>query len=151
MRPTVAPLLSQTTAQPAFEVASLRSTRPGTGPTRTSRWARGDAYTPNGGRFSATGFPLVTYIAFACKLVGGQAQSFVAQLPEWTTTERYDIEARVEGNPGKDQMRLLMRSLLAERFQLAVHEEARQVVALVVLKDGKFGPQIQRWIWWRRR
>lgn len=61
------------------------------------------------------------------------------------TTDRFDIQARAEGNPGKDQMRLMMRSLLADRFKLAIHHETRQVpaFAIVLVKPGKTGPQLQ--------
>jgi uncharacterized protein (TIGR03435 family) len=105
----------------------------------------GDAYTPNGGRFSATNIPLSAYIGFANKLVGNQAQWLLDQLPGWVREERYDIEARAEANPTKDQMRMMVRSLLAERCKLALHEETRQVsvAALVVAKSGKLGPQLQ--------
>ena len=67
------------------------------------------------------------------------------RLPDWVTIERYDVQARAEGNPTKDQMRLMMRALLAERFKLAVHYETRQgpVFALVPLKPGKTGPDLR--------
>jgi len=54
-----------------------------------------------------------------------------------------------EGGPTKDQMRLMIRSLLADRFKLAVHTETRQVpvLAFVLAKPGgvlgKPGPQLQ--------
>jgi uncharacterized protein (TIGR03435 family) len=40
---------------------------------------------------------------------------------------------------------MMVRSLLAERCKLALHEETRQVsvAALVVVKSGKLGPQLQ--------
>ena len=42
-------------------------------------------------------------------------------------------------------MRLMMRSLLADRFKLAIHNEAREapVFALILLKPGKTGPRLQ--------
>jgi uncharacterized protein (TIGR03435 family) len=75
-----------------------------------------------------------------------RAPAFLKQLPTWVTEERYDIQARAQGNPGKDQMRLMMRSLLAERFKLAMHEETREVTVaeLVAAKEGRLGPNIQR-------
>ena len=53
--------------------------------------------------------------------------------PDWVRSDHYDIEARAAGQATKDQMRLMMQSLLAERFKLAVHWETRQapVFALV--------------------
>jgi len=68
-------------------------------------------------------------------------------LPKWLATERFAIEARVdgEGNPTKDQMRLMMQSLLADRFKLAVHFETEEVpvFALTLLKPGKLGPKLR--------
>jgi len=135
---------AQTNAAPTFDVASVKQSKTDS-VNSNFPLGPGDAYTANGGYFNATGFPLVTYISFAYKLVGNQNQSFMDQMPGWANTERYDIQARVAGNPGKEQMRLLMRALLAERFQLAIHEEERQVAvaALVAVKEGKLGPQIQ--------
>src|SRR5688572_1098937 len=41
--------------------------------------------------------------------------------PDWVTSDRYDIEARAEGNPTREQMRPMLQTLLAERFQFAAH------------------------------
>jgi uncharacterized protein (TIGR03435 family) len=66
------------------------------------------------------------------------------QMPDWIKTERFDIEAKVEGDPTKDEMRLMMQSLLAERFKLAIHHETQQipVFALVRAKPGQTGPKL---------
>ena len=87
---------------------------------------------------------LVQYIAFAYKLTNKQLQSVVIAGP-WTMTTLFDIEARADGNPTKDQYRLMMQSLLAERFKLTVHFETRQVpvYGLVLVKPGKLGPQLR--------
>ncbi|HVV46868.1 MAG TPA: TIGR03435 family protein, partial [Bryobacteraceae bacterium] len=105
----------------------------------------GAMYTPSGGLFSATNFPLVTYIFFAYGLMGNQAHLLAPQLPAWVMKDRFDIQARAAGNPGKDEMRLMMRSLLADRFKLAVHTEMREipVFAFVLVKPGRAGPQLQ--------
>ncbi len=89
----------------------------------------GDVFTPNGGYFTATNYPLVTYISFAYKLMGNQAQFLRPQLPGWVTTERFDIQARAEGNPGKDEMRLMMRSLSPgpSALSFANQHESREV------------------------
>ena len=58
--------------------------------------------------------------------------------PAWVDSERYDVDAKA-GKPGdKDQLRLMLRTLLAERFHLLVHRETREVpaYALIVRKDG---------------
>jgi hypothetical protein len=48
-------------------------------------------------------------------------------VPDWVTTEGFDITARVEGTPSEDQLRLMMRSLLEDRFKLAIHKQDREV------------------------
>ncbi len=129
----------------AFDVASVK---PDPGPFRPPNFPLdpGDAYRPVGGRFSAD-FPLTTYITFAYKLslTPDQRQSLVAHLPNWVATDRFDIQARAEGNPTKDQMRLMIQSLLAERFKLKVHFETQvvPVLAMVLAKEGKTGPKLR--------
>jgi len=64
------------------------------------------------------------------------------------STARFDIDARTDGDPAKDsknQMRLMVRSLLADRFGLVTHLETKQVpvFGLVLLKPGKTGPRLQ--------
>ena len=106
----------------------------------------GDVYVPNGGSFRATNFPLLTYIAFAYKITDNQEQLLLSQLPKWAITDRFDIQGTAQGNPTKDQMRLMMQAVLADRFHLAVHYETRQVpiLALVVDQPGKLGPLLQK-------
>ena len=105
----------------------------------------GDVYSPNGGLLRAADFLLADYLTFAYKMTSDQLTSLRPQLPKWAVTNRFDIEARAQGNPTKDQMRLMMQSLLADRFKLAFHYETRQlpVFKLVLLKPGKTGPQLQ--------
>jgi bla regulator protein blaR1 len=130
----------------AFDVASVKASRPDAPHDSNFPLNAGAMYTPNGGRFFATNFPLVTYIVFAYNLLGNQIQALAPQLPRWATTDGFDIEARVAGNPTKDQMRLMMRSLLADRFKFAIHTEAREVpvLAFTLAKPGKLGPQLRQ-------
>jgi len=104
-----------------------------------------NAYVP-GGRFSAV-FPLWTYISFAYKLSHNdeQTRSALAHLPAWVADDRYVIDARGQANATKDQIRLMMQSLLAERFKLAVHFETREVsvLALTLVKPGTRGPKLR--------
>ncbi len=138
-------LLAGSAVGQTFDVASVKINKTDNPSKANFPLGPGDVYVPNGGLFSTTGFPLVTYLFFAYKVIGNQGQYLLPQLPAWATTEKYDIQARAEGNPGKDQMRMLMRGLLADRFKLAVHIEKRElpVLALVLAKPGKTGPQLQ--------
>ena len=130
----------------AFEVASIKKD---TGTFKPPSFAldSGDAYAATGGRFSAD-FPLSVYISFAYKLslTPEQRQAMMAHLPKWVAEDRFEIQAKAsEANPTKDQMRLMMQALLADRFQLAVHFETQEtpVFALVLAKPGKLGPQLR--------
>jgi uncharacterized protein (TIGR03435 family) len=58
--------------------------------------------------------------------------------PGWLGSDRFDITAKV-ANPAKDdQLRLMLQSLLAERFKLALHRDQKeeQVYVLTVSKNG---------------
>jgi uncharacterized protein (TIGR03435 family) len=130
----------------AFDVASVKPNVSDAPRSVNFPLGAGDVYTPNGGYLSATNIPLINYIAFAYKIKGNQMQALRPQLPEWVKTDRFDIQARTGKDPGKDGMRELMRSLLADRFQLAVHLETRDtpVLALVLLKPGMLGKRLRR-------
>jgi uncharacterized protein (TIGR03435 family) len=64
----------------------------------------------------------------------------VSGAPNWAGSDHYDVDAKAPGDtpPTAGQARLMMQALLAERFQLKLHRETRQVpvYALVVDKDG---------------
>jgi uncharacterized protein (TIGR03435 family) len=131
-----------------FDVASVKQDNSGSSEqTMHSNIPLGpqEAFTPTGGLFSATNIPLLQYIFFAYKLTPAQVQSVMSQVPKWANTNRYDIEAKASGNPTKDQFRLMIQSLLADRFKLAVHFETKQgpIFNLVLDKPGKLGPQLQ--------
>jgi uncharacterized protein (TIGR03435 family) len=105
----------------------------------------GDAYSDSRGRFLAKNISLLDYIRFAYKLTDGQVEILQASGPKWIETEHFDVEAKSDiANPTKNQMRLMMQSLLADRFKLSVHTEMREVavLALVLAKPGKLGPQL---------
>jgi uncharacterized protein (TIGR03435 family) len=130
----------------AFEVASVRENRSGGAERQNIPMGPGDVYAATGGVFSATNVPLILYITFAYKITNNEALAMQKVLPEWVSQERYDIQARSEKkDPTKDEMRLMMRALLAERFKLAVHTETKEVpvFALTVVRPGKTGPKLQ--------
>jgi bla regulator protein BlaR1 len=105
----------------------------------------GDRFNPTGGLLDIADYPLTAYINFAFKLTGDETAEIRTQLPKWALVNRYDIDARSSSNPTKDQYRLMMQSLLASRFKLAVHFEKRDasVLALKLDKPGKFGPKLR--------
>jgi uncharacterized protein (TIGR03435 family) len=131
---------------PSFEVASIRPA--GSSPFRPPNFALNidDTSIPPGGRFFAD-FPLETYVEFAYKIMPTRQQqdAMVSGLAEWVRKDSFVIQAEAAGNPTKDQMRLMMQSLLADRFKLAVHFETRTVpvLALVLARRGKLGATLK--------
>ena len=125
-------LRAQTPATAAFEVASVRPNKSGDG--RVMLGAQ-----PGGG-FNATNVPLRLLLRQAFnvqdfQIVGG---------PDWIGSDRFDVIAKApEGVEfTADVMRSMLRSLLVERFTLAVHNETRDMPVYALMKartDGKLG------------
>jgi len=130
----------------SFEVASVRPSAPGVFTPPNFSLDRGDSTIPPGGLLTAS-MPLEVYIEFAykIKLSDEQIDVMFAGQPKWASTDRFTVHARAAGNPTKDQMRLMMQSLLKERFKLALHFENKEVPAflLTLAKPGKLGPKLR--------
>jgi uncharacterized protein (TIGR03435 family) len=58
--------------------------------------------------------------------------------PPWLQSEHYDITARTDGRVTVEQLKLMMRTLLAERFQLTFHRQSKEMrsYVLTVAKSG---------------
>jgi uncharacterized protein (TIGR03435 family) len=58
--------------------------------------------------------------------------------PGWIGSDRYDVAAKAENGAHDQQTRLMLQTLLTERFQLQFHRETREgtVYALVIGKNG---------------
>jgi uncharacterized protein (TIGR03435 family) len=66
--------------------------------------------------------------------------------PEWIRTDSFDIEATAEGGPTAPQMLVMVRTLLADRFQLKMHPEQRElpVFRLTYARpDRRLGPEVK--------
>jgi len=91
-----------------------------------------------GGRLHVRNNPMANVIRNAY----GVAQPFLlVGGPDWIDSDRYDMEARAEGNPGRDQMMSMLQSLLEDRLKLKVHNETRDV-PIYVLTVAKGGPKL---------
>jgi uncharacterized protein (TIGR03435 family) len=119
-----------------FEAVSIRLSKPGT---------------PSGervehGRFTAN-LTLFGYIEIAYNLMPSREQmdAMPAGLPKWVNTDNFEIQAVADGDPTEEQMRLLIRSLLADRFRLQVHTVTAEtaVIALTLDKPGATGPKLR--------
>lgn len=131
----------------AFDVVSIRLDKNGDDePSVNVPYGPEDTYTNTGGVFRATNWPVVRLISFAYKSNTGQRDAFRASLPAWAIDEGFNIEARSDNpNATKDQMRLMVRSMLEERFHLKDHYESRtiSVYSAELVKPGSLGPQLR--------
>jgi bla regulator protein BlaR1 len=135
------------TATLKFDVASVHRDKSNRKPSSNVPLGPGGVYRASGEILNATNFNLLDYLEFAYKLTDYQEAALKATLPDWAVYDRFTIEARTDNqNVTKDELRLMMQSLLAERFKLAVHYEERRVpvLALVTVKPGITGPKLQR-------
>lgn len=98
----------------------------------------GEEAPPPGGLFSWN-VTLPWLINFAYDLRSSKTRREAQEvLPKWAQDDWFTIEARAERNPSRNEIRQMVRSLLADRFQFAAHMETRegQVFGLVVAKPG---------------
>ncbi len=99
-----------------FEVASIKPNNSSDPRHWNIALGAGDFMRPVGGLFSVSNIPLRDIIAFAFKL-SDNINYLMPGIPGWAASEKFDIEAKAEGTPTKDQFRLMVQSLLADRFQ----------------------------------
>ena len=128
----------------AFEVTSVKRV---TDPT-----AQVSARSSTNGRLSAV-FTVRTLVQLAYGYPETLRDNQVVGGPSWVNTDLFEINATFEGPiaiaPNSPPVRLLAmeRRLLADRFQLKVHQETRplRVFDLVVSRDdGRLGPRLKR-------
>ncbi len=67
-----------------------------------------------------------------------QMKDYQISGPAWLSEERYDITAKAADPTGTQQLRQMLQTLLANRLQLRIHRETKDlpVYALVVTKSG---------------
>lgn len=121
------------TAEPTFEVASVRRNLSGEPPAV----GRGGPGTVALTRVTLRDLIRVAWRVPNVRLTGG---------PEWTDSDRFDIVAKANGTPTAEERSLMMRALLADRFKLRVRIEARDMphYALKVEAAGRTGATLRR-------
>ena len=100
------------------------------------RCAPGKLFTFRGRAMTTVNTTVIDLMMFA---YGVQARQIIG-IPAWAESQKYDLSAQpdADGVPNTEQMRALMRSVLADRFHLTFHNEQRElpVYAITVAKDG---------------
>lgn len=132
-----ASVYAQNPARPEFEVASVRVSNPD----NLSVSYMPTLNVPPGGtlRISNRRLDEIIMVAYG---IGGNQLSGPRWLTELTTdptqVTRFEIVAKVPENAAKDQVPLMLQSLLEDRFKLKVHRESRptQVYSLEVAPNG---------------
>jgi uncharacterized protein (TIGR03435 family) len=129
--PPPPPKLMAADADPSFDVATIKPNNSGA--------TRMQGLNVNGRNFTTRASSLNDLIAFAYEV---QTKQIVGG-PDWLGQDRYDIAAvpDQEGVPNVQQLRIMMRKLLADRFKLTFHHDKRELSAYV-LTVGKNGPKL---------
>jgi uncharacterized protein (TIGR03435 family) len=114
------------TDRPSFEVATIKLTDPSFPGAVVGGFRVG--------RFTAQGFALKDLIGYAYdvdnrQIVGG---------PKWSDSERYDVVGKPEkaGPLSPDAGKLMLRTLLSERFQLKIHRDMKEMPVYILAVAG---------------
>jgi uncharacterized protein (TIGR03435 family) len=123
-----------------YEVASIKPSKPYGG---GGNFTMGLRYTPDG--FVAENFSLTLLIQTAY----GVGRDRITGLPDWVNSERYDIDAKMDGAAAEELKKLnpdqlktvrqqMLQALLADRFKLSMHRETKDlaIYTLVIVKNG---------------
>jgi uncharacterized protein (TIGR03435 family) len=121
---------------PVFDVASVRPAAPidqatmlaGLRAGRRPEWMRVE-----GSRATFTYMSLKELIGYGYKVRVYQVSG-----PDWLTTDRFDIAAKLADGASKDDVPTMLQALLADRFKLAAHLETKEhpVLGLMAPKGG---------------
>jgi uncharacterized protein (TIGR03435 family) len=125
--PAARPAPMPANADPSFEVATIKPSRPET---------PGQAITIRGRTFATLNQTVRSMMTFAYGLHPNQ----IVGGPDWIGDDRFDISAEPEGTgmPNDKQWRSMLSKLLADRYKLTFHRDKKElpVYALTVLRTG---------------
>jgi len=118
---------------PGFEVASVKPA-----PSRSVRASmRGGPGTVDPEQISFTSVTLMNVLLRAYDVKIYQVSG-----PDWLSSERYDIAAKIPPGTTKEQFNMMLQSLVAERFHLVLHHATKEFQGYE-LAAGKNGPKLK--------
>lgn len=127
-----------TGVRPTFDAASVKPAPPpdGRGGRRVAMTGGPGTDTPDRINFENIGLDAVIGKAYDVKY-------YQISGPGWFDSERFNIMATVLPGTTKEQFRLMLQNLLADRFKLALHKETREM-AIYILEVAKNGPKLKQ-------
>jgi uncharacterized protein (TIGR03435 family) len=120
----------------AFEVASITPCTPDT-PEPPGEHMGMVRFIYPGGNFTAKATSIKYLLEWAYGILPAQHSGG----PSWLETQRYDILAKAPADSTDHQMKLMVRTLLADRFKLKLHTEEKEVPVILV-SLGKNEPKL---------
>jgi uncharacterized protein (TIGR03435 family) len=126
---------AQAQEAPQFEAASLKLSQLEAG--RMVSGSHGGPGTADPGRWWAENLTVANLLMNAYSL-----KPYQLVRPSWMDATRLRIEAKVPPGATREQLNLMLRSLLAERFQMKVHREEKEM-AILQLTVARNGPKLR--------
>jgi uncharacterized protein (TIGR03435 family) len=116
-----------------FEVASLRPSGPPPREPQLTNLVQGGPGTKEPERITGPRVTLQRFLTVAYGVDFDQIQG-----PAWTGEQRYDLIAKVPPGTSKDQIKVMLQNLMAERFKLVLHHVSKDlpVYELTIAKTG---------------
>jgi uncharacterized protein (TIGR03435 family) len=138
---------TKTAVQPKFDVASVKRSNGCQDGGRSGDGGGGGSWSP--GRLSlecrtVMNLLRIAYVEFADgKRRPPDRGAPIDGGPSWVNSDRYDIDAKADGAPGREMMSgPMMQTLLEDRFKVKIRREIR-TVPVYELTVAKGGPKLQ--------
>ena len=119
-----------------FDVASIKPASPPTPDGQGRIMFRGPTGGPGTKDPGRINYPLMSLKSLLMNAY--DVKNYQISGPAWLDTERFDVTATMPPDTTKEQFRIMLQNLLAERFKLTVHHEKKELpmYSLVVAKGG---------------
>src|SRR5947207_1300284 len=120
---TVAPVCGVAQTKPEFEVASIHPLNTGQGDSVTLGVKIDGAQIRIG--MGMIDILTIAYRTKAYQIIG----------PDWLTSERFDVSAKLPAGANADQIPEMLQSLLSERFGLRIHRDKKEMPVYALRVD----------------